>query len=335
MRLLSLIALTGVLALGESHPSWWGLAAPDSTALVGIRWENLRQSPFADPIAAELSGLGFPDLAILREARQILISSPPLGIFTGVFQAAALRSQAAAKGMKSANYRGYELWISPGNSTLSVAALSEQLLLIGSRKTLEAALDRSLLETGRMYSPLLGHAARFSQTMDLWVVAAQLPDPLASLFVPFEVRARSFEGGVAMRNGLQLDATLEAESDRGANEAAVALRQSIPGLPEIARGLEVTVEGRVVKLGLDLDQAQLAANLRTAEHQEAPGHQEAPQVPARQEVPAPPESQPANPAPLIAPPPAPEEPPKPAVPQVIRIYGLDEGVREIVIPAKR
>src|SRR5271170_3655303 len=110
MRLLPLFALTGVLAFAESHPSWWGLASPDATALVGIRWENLRQSPFADPVAAELSSLGVPALPLLNEARQILISSPALAIMTGVFPAARLRSEAASKGLKPASYRGYGLW---------------------------------------------------------------------------------------------------------------------------------------------------------------------------------------------------------------------------------
>src|SRR5271154_6426460 len=86
-----------------------------ASELVGIRWENLRQSPFADPVATELSSLGFPDLAILKESKQILISSPSLAILSGGFPAATLRSQAVAKGMKPASYRGFELWISPGN----------------------------------------------------------------------------------------------------------------------------------------------------------------------------------------------------------------------------
>ena len=59
-------------------------------------------------------------------------------------------------------------------------------MLVGARKTLQAAIDRSLMETGRTYSALLPRAARFSQTGDLWVVAVKLPDPLASLFVPLD-----------------------------------------------------------------------------------------------------------------------------------------------------
>lgn len=307
MRLFLLIAVTGTMALAESHPSWWGLAEPDATALVGIRWENLRQSPFADPVATELSSLGFPDLALLGEARQILISSPSLAMMNGVFPPATLRSQAAAKGMKPAGYRGYELWIAPATSSLSVAQLSEQLVLIGSRKALDAAIDRSLTETGRVYSPLLARAARFAQTMDLWVVAAQLPDPLASRFVPFEADARSFEAGVSTRDGLQLEASLEAESDRAAADAAANLRRTIPALPEIARNLQIAVDGHTVTVGLDLSQIQLAASLR-------------PKV-----------VEPPKPAPVAVP----EPPPEPKGPQIIRIFGLDDGVREIVLPPKQ
>ena len=107
--------------------------------------------------------------------------------------------QALAKGFKPASYGGVELWIAPakprsGPPTLSVARMNDQLLLIGSRKTLEATIDRSQSDTGRFISPLLAQAARFSQTKDLWVVATQLPDPLASLFVPLDTSAKGFEG---------------------------------------------------------------------------------------------------------------------------------------------
>src|SRR3984893_19286072 len=63
----------------SSHPSWWTYASPDATALVGIQWENLRQSPFAETVAKELSptgGLEFPDLDCLKQARQIILSAP-------------------------------------------------------------------------------------------------------------------------------------------------------------------------------------------------------------------------------------------------------------------
>ncbi len=304
------ILLAGGLAFGESHPSWWGFASPDATALVGIHWDALKGSAFAGPIEAEFSSsLSFPELALLRDARQILISSPAtIAIFTGNFPAAALRAQASAKGLKASSYKGVDVWISPGK-TLSIAQVSEQLLLVGSRKTLEAAIDRSQSETGttgRRYSPLLARAARWGQA-DLWVVAAKLPDPLANLFVPLETEARGFEGGVTVRDGLTLAATLEIGSEEGAAVAAENFRQTIPELPQVARGLKVVAEADRVELSLEVSGAALAASMKGAA---APVAAASPPV--------------AVPAPKV------EE--APVGPQVIRIFGLDEGPREIVLP---
>ncbi len=299
-----LILLTAFLAAGESNPSWWNFASPEATALVGVQWENLRQSPFADVVGAELfssGGLDLPDFAYLRNARQILISSPELlAIASGNFPPATLRSQAAARGWKPAQYRGCELWISPGKGSLSVAQVSGQLVLIGMRHTLEDALDRDQAETGRRYSPLLTRAARFAQ-QDLWVVSNHLPDPLASLFIPFEAEARSFEGSVSLREGLRLEAALDGGSEQAAAEIAESLRQSIPSLPAVARGLQVTVATERVVLGLTVDREQFSASLR----------------------------QPA----AVVPPAPPPEPPKSSGPQIIRILGLDDGPREILLPS--
>ncbi len=190
---------------------------------------------------------GFPTFLCLTDSKQILISSPALlAIAAGTCPAAALRTQAASKGLKPANYRGIELWISPGKTTLSVAQWSDWLLLIGMRKTLEAAIDRNLpeadasengrsAESKRRYSPLLARAARIAEGRDLWVVASQMPDPLASLFVPLDAEARSFEGSASIRDGLELEGTLVAASPQAAAEIAQTLEQSIPVLPGIAQ----------------------------------------------------------------------------------------------------
>jgi len=309
VRFLCVFVLTATLAIADSHPSWWNFAPPEATALVGIRWETLRQSAFAEAIRAELSSsgsLGFPDLPCLSDARQILISSPALlAIAAGNFP--DLRSQATLKGLRPAVYRGVELWISPGKTTLSVAQVSDQLLLIGLHKTLEAAIDRSLAETGRRYSPLLARAARYAQTQDLWVISTQLPDPLASLFVPLDAEARSFEGAISVRDGLQLEAALDAGSEEAAAQVAENLRQSIPNLPGVVRGLKVTVAAENVMLTMRVNRDQLSASLRQTSVASPTA---------------------ASPAPAAATPKA----ENPARPQIIRIIGLDEGPREIVLP---
>jgi hypothetical protein len=143
MKLRPLLPAAGLLfgiftVRAESHPAWWRYAAPDATALVGIQWDHLRSSPFADAIAGELSGegsLGFPDLDCLKEARQILISSlssspSVLAVASGNFPAATVREQAARKGLKRVVYHEVEIWVTPGKETLSIARLSDDLVLL-------------------------------------------------------------------------------------------------------------------------------------------------------------------------------------------------------------
>ena len=303
LLLTTLLAATSLFA--QSHPSWWTLTDPGATALVGLQWENLSQTPFAGPVQAELTGsLNFPDLPILTASHQILISSPSLlGIATGNFPAGLVRTQAAADSMKPAVYRGIDLWISPGK-TLSLARLNDQLVLIGLRKTLEEAIDRSQSETVRRYSPLLAPAARLAQGKDLWVIATQLPDPLAGIFVPIDAESANFEGGISFRDGMELHATLDAATDDAATAIAESLRQSIPTLPEIAKALTVSIDAHTVTMNLEVTPDQLSAALHPA--------------PVTVAIPAP--------LPMAA--------PKPEGPQVIRIYGLDDGPREIILKPK-
>lgn len=314
---LRLILVTGGLLLStgsasaESHPAWWGYASPEATALVGIQWERLRSSPFAEAISSELSGeggLGFPDLDCLKEARQVLISSPALlAAAAGNFPAATLRDQAARKGLKRALYREVEIWVTPGKNTLSIAHMSDQLVLLGLVKNLQDAIDRSLLEgVDRGYSPLLARAARYAQD-DLWVVAARLPNVLAERFVPIDAEAEGFEGGVSLGSGtggLRLQAVLSASSEEVARELAETLTQMVLSMPAMAQGIQVgidTLNARNVTLAMAVSEEKLLAGLRGT-----PSVQPVPPVPQPERV-------------------------KPSGPQIIRIYGLDDGPREIVM----
>jgi hypothetical protein len=292
----------------ESHPAWWRYASPEATALVGIRWENLRSSPFADAISVELrgdAGLGFPDLDCLKEARQILISSPVLlAAAAGSFPQAIIREQAAPKGLKRTLYREVEIWVNPGRDTLSIARMSDQLVLLGRVKNLQDAIDRGLLdERDQTYSPLLARAARYAQN-DLWAVATRLPDPLAERFVPIEADAEGFEGGVTLEGGLRMGAVLGASSEEAAARLAETLKHMVLSLPPVARGIQINIDEKSVSLSLAVGEEQWLAGLRTKA---------------------------AAAEPVAKPEPARHEAVKPAGPQIIRIFGLDDGPREIVV----
>jgi hypothetical protein len=277
--------------------------APDASAIVGIEWQQLRGSFLADALAEELSGsgrLGFPDLACLRDAREILLAGPDLlGVVSGSFPAATVAAQAAESGMRPADYDGVRLWIAPGTRRRSIAQVNDTLLLIGFRDTLEAAIDRSLMTAERQYSPLLGRGAHLAATFDLWITATALPDPLVSVFVPLELESGDFDGGVSTRHGLSLEARYDMATPEDAELSADYFREAVPGFHALLRGMNVIEDGNSVRLKLQVAPQELAEHLRRPDPPKAAAE--------------------AQPAP-------------PAKPQSVRIVGLDDGPREFPLP---
>ena len=134
-----------------------------------------------------------------------------LAVEYGTFPAAKLRAQAAGAGMKRTTFKSVEIWVSPEADVHSVALLNGKLLLVGELDAIEEAVARVADGKKRSYSPLMARAARYSKE-DLWVVTTALPDPLASLFVPFEIEANGFEGSISAWNGLHAVASIERAS---------------------------------------------------------------------------------------------------------------------------
>ena len=295
-----LLLVTASLAFGQSFPRSWTYVAPDATALVGIEWQHLRDSFLADAVTSELSSsgrLGFPDLPCLWNSREILLAGPDLlAVATGSFPPATVASQSASLGLQPMDYDGVRLWIARGKDRRSLAQVNETLLLLGYKETLEAAIDRSLLTTGRQMSPLLLRGARLATNFDMWISANALPDPLVSVFIPVELETADFDGGLATRNGLVLDAHYSMGTPEGASQSADYFRQAIPDFHPLLRGMNVIEDGELVRLKLQVSAQELADQLRPSE--------------------------PTKTATVEAPPP-------PAKPRTVHIVGLDDGPREI------
>jgi hypothetical protein len=315
----------------QSNPSWWKYAPPEASAIVGIQWRSLASSVLASTVAAELApggAFGFPDVALLRNPDQVLIGSPAmLAIESGTFPIATLRAQAAEAGLKRTAFKGTELWVSSDPAVQSIAYVNENLILVGGRKILEDTIRRITNPNDRSYSPLLARAARYSKE-DLWVVAARLPDPLASLFVPLEIEATAFEGSVSIWDGLHLVAAVERSTPTRALDFADSLAAKMESRPEMADATEISTRERSVLIRMDLDERQLAASLRTPTSQiaaiatpVAPAKAQPKLTAALPEVPV------GEPQPQGSP--QTNLPPPPPRPRVVRIVGLESGPREI------
>jgi len=307
--------LAATMAHAEPHPDWWAYVAPESTALVGIHWNTLRNSPLASFVEDEISpsgGLGFPNLDCLTQADDIVISSPALlAVEEGVFPAAVVEDQAQRQGLRRAVYRGVTLWLPDQEDDLGVAQISERLVLVGSQKTLESAVDRSLSETTPQSSLLMSRAAHFSQSGDLWVAAAKLPDPLASLFVPLDADASQFLGRVSVRDGFFVEASLEASSTEAGVALIHRLHENTSAIPALDRALEASTDQNRVTVALRVNPENLHVGL----------------VP----LPPPPQGSAVEPRRLAAPVTFEITHAETTRPRIIRIFNLEEGTREIVL----
>jgi hypothetical protein len=93
---------------------------------------------------------------------------------------------------------------------------------------------------------------------------------------------------------------LSASSEEAAHQLAETLKRTVLSLPPLARGIQINLDQNSVTLAMAVTEEQLLAGLRTNSVAAA--------------------------APVLK-----SEPTKPAGPQTIRIFGLDEGPREIVL----
>ncbi|HSR06855.1 MAG TPA: hypothetical protein VLM42_06880 [Bryobacteraceae bacterium] len=299
-----ILLVAASLTMGQSFPRSWTYVAPDATALVGFEWQHLRDSFLAEAVTSELSSsgrLGFPDLACLWNSREILLAGPDLlAVATGSFPPATVAAQATSLGMQPMDYDGVRLWIARAKDRRSFAQVNENLLLIGYKETLEAAIDRSLLTTGRQMSPLLARGARLAASFDMWISATALPDPLVSVFIPVDLETADFDGGLTARNGLILDAHYSMGTPEGASQSADYFRQSIPDFHSLLGRMNVIEDGELVRLKLQVSPQELADQLRPPE----------PEKTATVEAPSP-----------------------PVKPRTVHIVGLDDGPSEIPLPA--
>jgi hypothetical protein len=271
-----------------------------------MQWNHLRESPFGAKLAIEFSPkgwLGFPDLEFLNQrAERILIASPYLmAIHVGSFPAEIVRGEAAAKGLKQSTYKDVELWVTPAAETLSLAWISEQVVVLAHLPTLKEAIDRIQdTEAPRTFSPLFARAGKYAND-DLWVISGPLPDPVVGRFVPLKMSAVSLEGGFVLTDGLHLSATVEAASEQAAETSSDQVWLAID--PRLFENTQIFTDARNILLKMDLPPEKLAAVT----------------VP-----PAPPVVEAATPA-------APK-PVRPPGPRVVKIHGLEEGDLQIDFP---
>lgn len=325
-----------------STPSVWRYVHPEASALVGIEWSRVIQSPVGKKLQATVAEKGFsgtPGMEFLDDIDRIFISTPgaregsqeqapAVVAVQGRFDLDKLRQLAAKKMAESLEYRSIEILEEgedrEGEQPMSMALVSPETILLGDGASVRAAIDNHVLADARqMKEPLFVRAMELAATNDVWVVSELSPadfSPSGTEAAPFLNDVDSIEAGISLQQGLGLEVNLGTQSSEAAKNLAgglqfitgmmLAKQAQDPNMPNLSEKLSIATEDRLVRMALQLDQAELESAFKSATSQATAqlavntGQSEAPSW----EEPAPP------------------EPPKK---RVITIIGLDEGTKEI------
>jgi hypothetical protein len=333
-----------VFAAAETATPPWNLAHPDATALIGLDLRTIRASEAGKQLGAQMQKasfgmLNFPGMEILSDIDQVFLSSP--GAKTVSPKAASVKPAGPASKIKEnppflivltghftaehvgvllrgvhRDYHGINIYPPSPAGNASMALLDTSTLLIGDAASLEGAIERSKpgLHTR---NPLAERASELAAANDFWIIATAPPSAFQPANVDlgkFASDIRGIEAGFAFREGFNLELSLMTKDTEAAHELAQLLSGQLQlamlsqldnqQATELARKLQVTSEGSRMRVTLALSKEEMDRQIQLMQTARTAGP---------------------------APKPAPKAEPPSSHPGTVRIYGLDDGVREIPV----
>jgi hypothetical protein len=327
MRLVT-FSLFAAAAAAQSSPPSWNLFHPDATALIGIDVRNLREWAAAQPFGGGLDQGGpgmfhFPGMEALKEIDQVFLSSPGtnpakrkenppfLAVVTGHFQADHV--QQFLHGSHQ-TYRTVDVYsLGGGSNVTNVAALDQKTLILGDDASVRGAIDRRNQRTTGS-NALLERATALAAANDFWLITSVSPSDFQPANVNFGQMFADIKGvdtGFSVHDGFNFEVSLSAKSPEAAQALAQQLLQQLEEATagklddqqaaELFRSLRIDGDRLHMKVALSKD--ELDRQIRAMQA-------------ARPFAAAP---RPTAPGPKV----------EDSGPKTIRIFGLDEGVREI------
>ncbi len=362
-----------------SLPTYWRYAHPEAKVLMGFDVRGMMNSPLGQKLAKNFKSAGSAwtasarpgDMDLFQGIERVLLSAPAealtgaemdsrRGVITlqGAFDLAKLRNALASRGEKK-SYRGVELWSesgrTPGRGFGQVGLVSPQVVLIGDGNSVKAAIDHYASADGsNAYDPVWLRAMELAPLYEMWFVGNMPPKKLpggegAAALGPLAALdgVDSFEAGVSMKQGVQMQFNLNTASPAEASKLAQGLagmmmlaQASQSGKPEMGEllnrvkfgsaGAQVQVSAAwslpEIETGLTQLQARMGQSLGVLG---AP----VPVRPAASGVSEWNVNPNATPRPSIANAELarPAEPPAPAGPLTVKILNADGGNQEVVI----
>jgi hypothetical protein len=247
-------------------------------------------------------------------------------------------------------FLGADLFVAPKSkkSDMVLAVLSDRVAILGDRPSLELVLPG----TARLEDQgLLERAAHLAPDCEFWLTAAAPPSALTGGQNPSQLDdMKSIDLGVSLQKGMSLQASLgmnSVESAQGITMMAgmfatmasrsATTRQQASDIASLTKNLKVTMEGKTVRIGIDIPQAQLERTLTQVQAQAqqmgqkamaglmsgaAPGG-----APAKAAAPV--LAQTASASGAVQQPAQPVVPPPPPQKKTIRIVGAEGGDKEV------
>ena len=218
-------------------------------------------------------------------------------------------------------------------ATITLALVSAQTVLVGDAPSVRAALDHYFAaDPGQASNPLFSRAAELAAKSDLWIVAKASPSDFSDNGgdqAKFLNDIEAIEAGVSLADGLGVELNLGTKSAESATTLAGGLqfmlgmmtadKNASQGLPDLTKKLYISTDGPLVHIVLSLDAQDVQAALKSVGPDMLPDFGGSSDKEAEVQT-----AMDAAPNPL-------EEkiPAAPVERGTIRIYGLEEGVREI------
>ncbi|MBK5295244.1 MAG: hypothetical protein JJE04_26655 [Acidobacteriia bacterium] len=274
-----------------SLPTYWRYAYPEAHFLLGVDLASIGASPFGQKMKQEFRNAGFTAMTskqgmdFIWSADRLLLSGsgvPTMGkgsnsssavaALQGKFDLPAVRKAILLQGAVRSAYKGVEMWAGgKGNDRIAMALVNPQVLLLGEREGVRAAIDNHAVALpSDSTSAIYLRAVELAAANDLWFVSEASLDNMAvdnlagnQMFHDVE----SFEGGVSFKSGLALNLHFNAKSEDGAMALGTGIQGMLAiftmgaskekGASELLDKLKVGIAGNQVLVALNFTQRDL------------------------------------------------------------------------------
>lgn len=328
LRFFALTSLAVCLAAAETQPappSPWQYIHPDAVVIGGVEWHKASQSPFLRDLKRELgpalkistkgdpamidalealyfSAADVPDRAEMKDTRGLALVRMRTNLEPLI--------KAAMKGKaRRQNYNGIYVLIPERDKEWRVAILDERHALMGDWQSLRTVLNR---KADTEETPLVARARELAATTDLWFVVGDVGQ--AAQKNPMLAEVRGVDAALSLGARAELTLQLATETPEKASALATALHMMTGALPTRPKSLNISAVASLVRITASSTADEVTSAFSTFGDR------------IKATVKTASSGAEARPVPMRKPEPQPEK-------QVIRIYGLEEGVREI--PLKR